>query len=101
MGHSVLEQAIQHLQASDERIVQLLRLRSHLASRLTQATMASERAEPTDLEARISTVVSRLIRRNPGPLDHRRLAAIFELVIRVTEPRSISLSRRNGAAKKG
>ncbi|HEX2277882.1 MAG TPA: hypothetical protein VHN13_12245 [Candidatus Tectomicrobia bacterium] len=101
MGHSVLEQAIQDLQASDERIVQLLRLRSQLASRLTQAATASGHAEPVDLEARVSTVVSRLIRRNPGPLDNQRLASIFETVIRVTEPLSISLSPRNGAAKKG
>jgi chorismate mutase len=101
MGHSVLEQAIQDLQASDEWIVQLLRLRSQLASRLTQAATASGHAEPVDLEARVSTVVSRLIRRNPGPLDNQRLASIFETVIRVTEPLSISLSPRNGAAKKG
>jgi chorismate mutase len=101
MGHSVLEQAIQDLQASDERIVQLLQLRSQLASWLTQAATASGHAEPVDLEARVSMVVSRLIRRNPGPLDNQHLASIFEMVIRVTEPLAIGLAPRNGAAKKG
>jgi chorismate mutase len=101
MGHSVLEQAIQDLQASNERIVQLLRLRCHLASQLAQAATASGHAEPVDFEARVSMVVSRLITRNPGPLDNQRLASIFEMVIRLTEPLSISLSPRNGAAKKG
>jgi chorismate mutase len=101
MEHSVLEQAIQDLHASDERIVQLLRLRTHLASQLTQAATASGQGEPVDLEARVSTVVSRLIRRNPGPLDNHRLASIFETVIRVTEPLPIGLSPRNGAGKKG
>jgi chorismate mutase len=101
MGHSVLEQAIQDLQASDERIVQLLRIRYHLASQLAQACTASGHAEPVDLEARVSMVVSRLVSRNPGPLDDQRLASIFETVIRLTEPLSIGLSPRNGAAKKG
>jgi chorismate mutase len=101
MEHSVLEQAIQDLHASDERIVQLLRLRTHLASQLTQAATASGQGEPVDLEARVSTVVSRLIRRNPGPLDNHRMASIFETVIRVTEPLPIGLSPRNGAGKKG
>jgi hypothetical protein len=45
--------------------------------------------------------VSRLIRRNPGPLDNHRMASIFETVIRVTEPLPIGLSPRNGAGKKG
>jgi chorismate mutase len=101
MGDSVLEQAVQELQASDERIVQLLRLRYHLASQLAQACTASGHAEPVDLEARVSMVVSRLVSRNPGPLDSQRLASIFETVIRLTEPLSIGLSPRNGAAKKG
>jgi chorismate mutase len=101
MEHSVLEQAIQELHASDEQIVQLLRLRYYLASQLAQVTTASGQGEPVDLEARVSMVVSRLIRRNPGPLDNQRLASIFETVIRVTEPLSSSLSPRNGAAKKG
>jgi chorismate mutase len=101
MEHSVLEQAIQDLHASDEQIMQLLRLRTHLASQLAQAATASGHGEPPHLEARISAVVSRLVRCNPGPLDNQRLASIFEMVIRVTEPLSISLSPRNGAAKKG
>jgi chorismate mutase len=101
MGHSVLERAIQDLQASDERIVQLLRLRRHLISQLAQAGTASGHAESVGLEARVSTVVSRLISRNPGPLDNQRLASLFEGVIKATEPLSIGLSPRNGAAKKG
>jgi chorismate mutase len=99
MEHSVLQQALQALSASDEQIVQLLTLRQHLASQLAQACMAHR--QPLTLEQRISTVVSRLARCNSGPLDNHRIAAIFEMVIRVTEPLSIGLSPSNGAAKKG
>jgi chorismate mutase len=99
MEQSVLEQAMQALDASDEQIVQLLRLRHHLASQL--ARVVTPPGPPLSLEERVSAVVSRLARCNPGPLDNQRLASIFEMVIRVTEPLSIGLSPRNGAAKKG
>ena len=99
MEHSVLEQAMQALAASDERIVQLLLLRRQLASQLAQAYTGLGR--PLTFEERISAVVSRLARVNSGPLDDRRLASIFALVIRVTEPLSSGFSPRNGAAKKG
>jgi chorismate mutase len=99
MEHSVLEQAIQALRASDERIVQLLTLRYHLAAQLAQATMAHGQA--LSLEERVSAAVSRLAQGNPGPLDNQQLASIFEMVIRVTEPLSIGLAARNGAAKIG
>ena len=99
MERSVLEQAMQALYASEEQIVQLLTLRHHLAWQLAQAAPAH--AKSRTVEERVSAVVSRLARCNPGPLDNQRLAAIFEVVIRVTEPLSIGLSPRNGAAKKG
>lgn len=99
MEHSVLEQAIRALYASDEQIMQLLTLRRHLASQLEQASTAH--VTPPTLEERVSAVVSRLARDNPGPLDTQRLASLFEMVIRVTEPLSIGFSSVNGAAKKG
>jgi chorismate mutase/prephenate dehydratase len=98
MEHSVLEQVIQALHASDERIVQLLTLRYHLASQLAQAAVA--RGNALSLEERVAATVSRLAPDNPGPLDNQRLASIFEMVIRVTEPLSIGLAGQNGAAKK-
>jgi chorismate mutase len=97
--HSVLEQALQALYASDERIVQLLTLRHQLAFQLAQASLAQ--GTPYSLEERVAAVISRLARCNPGPLDNRRLASLFETVIRATEPLSVGLSTRNGAAKKG
>jgi chorismate mutase len=99
MEHSVLEQAMQALYVSDERIMQLLTLRHQLASQLAQASLA--KGTPPSLKERVAAVVSRLARGNPGPLDNRRLASIFEIVIQVTEPLSVGLSSRNGAAKKG
>jgi chorismate mutase len=99
MEHSVLEHAMQALAASDEQIVQLLLLRRQLASQLAQACTALGR--PLTFAERVSAVVSRLARGNSGPLDNQRLASIFALVIRVTEPLSSGLSPRNGAAKKG
>jgi chorismate mutase len=99
MEHSVLEQAMQALYASDERILRLLTLRHQLASQLAQASLTQ--GTPPSLEERVAAVVARLARGNPGPLDNRRLAAIFETVIRVTEPLSVGFSPRNGAAKKG
>ena len=99
MEHSVLEQALQALYTSDERIVQLLNLRHQLASQLAQALLAQ--GISSSLEERVAAVVSRLARGNSGPLDNRCLAAIFETVIRVTEPLPVDLSTRNGAAKKG
>jgi chorismate mutase len=99
MEHSVLEQALQALEASDKRIVQLLTLRRQLASQLAQASPAQ--GTLASLETRVAAVVSRLAGGNPGPLDSQRLASIFEAVIRLTEPLSAGLSSRNGAAKKG
>jgi chorismate mutase len=99
MEHSVLELALQALQASDERIVQLLAQRQQLASQLAQAAL--DQGTPYTLEERVDAVVSRLTRCNPGPLDNQRLASIFETVVRGTEPLSGGLSSRNGAAKKG
>jgi chorismate mutase len=99
MEHSVLEQALQALEASDKRIVQLLTLRRQLASQLAQAALAQ--GTLVSLETRVAAVVSRLAGGNPGPLDSQRLASIFEAVIRLTEPLSAGLSSRNGAAKKG
>ena len=99
MEHSVLEQAMQALNASDEQIVQLLLLRRQLASQLAQACTALGR--PLTFEERVSAVVSRLARGNSGPLDDQRLASIFAMVIRLTEPFPIGSSPRNGAAKKG
>jgi chorismate mutase len=99
MKHSVLEQALRALDASEERIVQLLSLRQQLAAQLAQTSLAQ--GIPVTLEERLAAVLSRLARGNPGPLDERRLAAIFEMVVRLTEPLSIGLSASNGAAKKG
>jgi chorismate mutase len=97
--HSVLEQALQALYASDERIMELLTLRHQLASQLVQASLAQGTAY--SLEARVAAVVSRLAHGNPGPLKDRHLASIFETVIRLTEPLCVGLSTRKGAAKKG
>jgi chorismate mutase len=99
VDHSVLERVLQAISASDERIIELLTLRHQLAFRLAQ--VASTQGTSDSLEARVAAVVSRLARDNPGPLDTRRLAAIFETVIRLTEPLCVGLSQRNGALKKG
>jgi chorismate mutase len=99
VDHSVLEQALQALHASDERIVELLTLRHQLAFQIVQASLTQGTSE--GLEERVAAVVSRLARGNPGPLNTRHLVAIFEVVIQLTEPLSIGLSARNGAAKKG
>jgi chorismate mutase len=99
VDHSVLEQALQALQASDERVVELLTVRHRLASQLAQASLGQE--IPASLEERVAAVVSRLVHSNPGPLDTRRIMALFEIVIQLTEPLSMGLPARNGAAKKG
>jgi chorismate mutase len=99
MEHSVLEQALQALEASDRRIVQLLTLRRQLALLLAQALGAQDTF--ASREARVAAVISRLARGNPGPLDTQRLTSIFETVIRLTEPLSAGLSSTNGTAKKG
>ena len=99
MKDSVLEQALQAIEASDKRIVQLLTLRRQLASQLAQATPGQEAAQ--SLNERVATVVSRLAPGNPGPLNLQRLAFLFEIVIRLTEPLGSTLATRNGAAKKG
>jgi chorismate mutase len=99
MEDSVLEQAMQALYESDRQIVRLLILRHQLAAQLAQLSLGQ--GQPVSPEERVSAVVSRLIRRNPGPLDDQRLAAIFAMVIELTEPLSIGFSTKNGAPKKG
>jgi len=95
----VLKQALQALQATDERVVELLRVRHRLASRLAQ--LSGDQKVPTRLEERVAAVVSQLGQRHPGPLDIQRLSALFEIVIQLTEPLSTGLPTRNGAPKKG
>jgi chorismate mutase len=99
MKHSVQQQALQAIEASDRRIAQLLTLRRRLAFQLAQAAPAQEAVR--SLDERVAAVVSRLAAGNPGPLDRQRLAAIFETVIRLTEPPCVGFAARNGAAKKG
>jgi chorismate mutase len=99
MEHSVLAQALQAIEASDKRIAQLLTLRRHLAAQLAQAVPGQDAAR--SLDERVAAVVSRLAPGNPGPLDRQRLAALFEAVIRLTEPLCSPPTARNGAAKKG
>ena len=99
MQDSVLEQALQAITTSDQRIAQLLTLRRQLAAKLAQAT-AGQKVMPS-LEERVAAVVSRLAPGNPGPLNRQRLATIFEAVILLTEPLYSPLAPRNGAAKKG
>jgi chorismate mutase len=99
MEPSVLEQAMQALEASDQQIVQLLVLRSQLAAQLAQASQAPK--TPATIEERVSLVVGRLIRQNSGPLDQARLTSLFAWVVQLTEPLCIGLSAGNGAPKKG
>jgi chorismate mutase len=99
MQHSVQQQALQAIEASNRRIAQLLTLRRQLAYQLAQSTPGQEAAR--SLDERVAAVVSRLAPSNPGPLDRQRLASLFETVIRLTEPLCSALSTRNGAAKKG
>jgi len=99
VDHSVLEQVLQALHASDKRVVELLVVRHRLALQLAQ--ISRDEGTPASLEERVAAVVSRLGDRHPGPLDTRRISAIFELVIQLTEPLSMGLPARNGAAKKG
>jgi chorismate mutase len=99
MEHSVLEQALRAIEASDRRIMQLLTLRRQLASRL--ARVAPGQAGAANLEDRVAAVVSRLSRGNSGPLDDQDLRALFGTVIRLTELLDEARAARNGAAKKG
>jgi hypothetical protein len=99
MERSVLEQALQALEASDQQIAQLLVLRSQLAAQLVQAAPADKTGETVD--ERVSAVVGRLIRQNAGPLDQARLTSLFAWVVQLTEPLSTGLSADNGAPKKG
>ena len=99
MEHSVLEQALQALEASDRRLVQLLTLRRQLALQLAKAIRAQ--GISVSREARVANIISRLAGSNPGPLDTQRLTTLFETVIQLTEPLSSGLSSTNGAAKKG
>ena len=99
MKHSALEQALQSIEASDKCILYLLTLRRQVAAQLAQVAPRQEAAP--SLDERVAAVVSRLARGNSGPLDDQQLTAIFETVIRLTEPLDVALSTRNGAAKKG
>jgi len=99
VDHSVLEQALQALEAADKRVVELLTLRHQLASELAQASLGQ--VASASLEERVTAVVSRLVRGNPGPLDTRRIVALFEIVLQITESLSIGLAARHGAAKNG
>jgi chorismate mutase len=99
MERSVLEQAMQALETSEQQIVQLLTRRSQLASQLAQALQPPEIS--VTREERVSAVVGRLLRQNSGPLDHARLTTLFALVVELTEPLSIGLWAENGAPKKG
>jgi len=99
MEHSVLEQAMQALYESDQQIVRLLTRRYRLAAQLAQIALAQ--GQHVSPQERVSAVLSRLIHRNPGPIDDQRLAAIFAMVIELTEPLSIGFSTSNGAPKRG
>jgi chorismate mutase len=99
MEHSVLEQALRAIQASDQRILQLLTLRRQLASQLARVAAGQEGVP--NLEERVVAIVSRLARGNSGPLDDQDLTALFETVIQLTEPLTEARATRNGAAKKG
>jgi chorismate mutase len=99
MKHSVLEQALQAIEASDRRLVHLLTLRRQLATYLAQA--APTQATRPSLDERVAAVMARLAPDHSGPLDPQRLAALFETVIRLTEPFCDPFASWNGAAKKG
>lgn len=96
MEQSLPEHALQALYAIDERIVQLLKLRGYLATQLAQACLPDEQST----RVRHSAIMARLIRSNSGPLDARRLAAIFEMVIALTEPTPKGRSPSNGGEKR-
>ena len=96
MEQSLPEHALQALHAVDERIIQLLELRGHLAMQLAQTCLLDEQSS----RARHSATIARLIRSNPGPLDEQRLAAIFGMVIAMTEPLSKGRSPSNGGEKR-
>jgi chorismate mutase len=99
MKHSVLEQALQAIEASDKRILHLLTLRRQLATQLSQVAPIQE-VTPS-LDERLRAVVTRLASGNSGPLNHQQLVALFKTVIQLTEPLCSSFAARNGAAKKG
>jgi chorismate mutase len=99
MERSVLEQAMQALETSEQQIVQLLIHRSQLALRLAQASPPPE--IPITREERVSAVVGRLLRRHSGPLDRAQVRTLFALVVELTEPLCIGLWAGNGVPKKG
>jgi chorismate mutase len=99
MERSVLEQAMQALEASDQQIVQLLVLRSRLAAQLAQAVPAHK--THATVEERVSAVVGRLLRQHTGPLDQARLTSLFAWVVQLTEPFPTGISASNGAPKRG
>jgi chorismate mutase len=99
MEHSVLSQTMQALDASDQRLLQLITLRRQLAAQLARVRLAPQ--PQVTLEERVAAVVSRLLPHNPGPLDAARLASLFTTVITLTEPLFAGLSTSDGASKKG
>jgi chorismate mutase len=99
MERSVLDQAMQALETSEQQIVQLLIRRSQLTLRLAQASQFAE--IPVTREARVSAVVERLLRQNSGPLDRAQLMTLFAWVVELTEPLCIGLWAENDAPKRG
>jgi len=84
MEHSTFEQAMRALDEAEREILDLLRLRREVATRLALASMLQGR-RPV-LEERVSDVVSRLRLRNAGPLDDISLTRLFQAIIQATEP---------------
>lgn len=98
MEHSVLEQAMQALNMSDQEILRLLTLRAQLVAQLSQAWIRE--GEPMRMQERMTDIVSRLLRRNAGPLDDESLTRLFKAVIQATEPPFTSLSTHTHGGKK-
>lgn len=84
MEQSTFEQAMRALDESEREILYLLRLRREIATRLAHASMMQ--GMRLGLEERVVDVVSRLRRRNAGPLDDASLTQLFQAVIQATEP---------------
>lgn len=84
MEHSTFEQAMRALDESEREILELIRLRREVATRLALASMMPGRR--LVLEERVSDVVSRLRLRNAGPLDDAALTQLFQAIIQATEP---------------
>lgn len=84
MEHPTFEQAIRALDEAEREILDLLRLRREIATRLAHASMMQGRR--LGLEERVSDVVSRLRLRNAGPLDDAAVTQLFQAIIQATEP---------------